>query len=479
MQKYLKINTKKFILKKKIVKKEGKMEKTEFYNVLQKLILPLFTGSFIEGEEISTARDSEVALGKKNSLLIKPSKQDEYRFILKRGQAFQNFEIALLRSILAEINTIAELNLQDPNYITTLQSHAIEKSICRSLCDQEETVFVMLDILNELEKWASRTYEGKKISICTIINLALEVQEENCINYSDVMNKDFFALLTDGEASAIEFDKNGFLVGYTQVSSRKGLPSVSPYRFEGVAKYCNDKRIGLVLTSSGDFLIFKNRTLLFAKRNGNWIVFSHDEVIQLLLSRGTYSLKDIRRSIYFTALDTSFAYTGGCLVYLNKDSVEQALTHIDAHDIVMEKYFEIKKEQELEEASKLYNYQRLASVEKTYKVPYSVFLQQEKCYKAQALRKIIADKPFHELNRKLRQELVSMDGATVIDNDGNIIAIGAIIKIEAGSEGGGRLAAAHTLAKYGTAIKISQDGNLTALYSDKKNGKIKTLFTVG
>ena len=177
-------------------------------------------------------------------------------------------------------------------------------------------------------------------------------------------------------------------------------------------------------------------------------------------------------------MDTSFAYTGGCLVYLNKDMVEQALTHIDAHDIIMEKYFEIKKQQELDEANKLYNYQRLATVEKTFQVPYSIFLQQEKCYKVQALQKIISGKPFHELSRKLRQELVSMDGATIIDNDGNIIAIGAIIKIEAGSEGGGRLAAASTLAKYGISIKISQDGNLTAFYSDKKNGKTKVLFTV-
>ena len=456
------------------------MEKTEFYNILQKLVLPLFTGSYIDGEEESSSRDSEVAIGKKNSLLIKPSKQDEYRLVLKRGQAFQNFEMALLRSILSEINTISELNLQDSNYVANLQSHAIEKSICRSLCDQEDTVSVMLGILSELDMWSSRTYEGKKISICTVLNLSMDLsQEEGSIYYTDVMNKDFYALLTDGEYSAIEFDKNGILNGYIQMLSRKGAPAVSPYKYEAIAKYCNDKRIGLVLTSYGDFLIFKNRTLLFAKRNGRWNVFSHDEVIQLLLSRGTYSLKDIRRSIYFTALDTSFSYSGGCLVYLNKDSVEQALTHIDAHDIIMEKYFEMKKEQELEEASKLYNYQRLASTEKTYKVPYSVFLQQEKCYKALALRKIIADKPFQDLSRKLRQELVSMDGATVLDNDGNIIAIGAIIKIEAGSEGGGRLAAAQTLAKYGISIKISQDGNLTALYSDRKNGKIKELFTVG
>ena len=456
------------------------MEKTEFYNLLQKLVLPLFTGSYLEGEEESSARDSEVALGKKNSLLLKPSKQDEYRLVLKRGQAFQPFEIELIKSILSELNTISQLNLQDLNYVSILQSHAIEKSICRSLCEQEETVSVMLGILSELEKLATRTYEGKRISICSIINQSLDLtSQDNNIYYSDVMPKDFFLLLTDGELSAVEFDKNGILNGYIQMSSKRISTTVSPYKYEAIAKYCNEKRIGLVLTLNGDFLIFKNRTLLFAKRNGVWNVFSHDEVIQLLLSRGTYSLKDIRRSIYYTALDTSFAYSGGCIVYLNKDKIEQALTHINAHDIIDEKYFEIKKRQEIENAGKLYNLQTLSSVEAMYNVPYTTFLEQQKCVKSSSLRKIILGKQFQQLSRKLRLELVSMDGATVIDSDGTIIAVGAILKIEAGSEGGGRLAAATTLSKYGISIKISQDGIMKAFYPDRKNGKVKTLFTVG
>ncbi|MBQ8444301.1 MAG: diadenylate cyclase, partial [Clostridia bacterium] len=103
----------------------------------------------------------------------------------------------------------------------------------------------------------------------------------------------------------------------------------------------------------------------------------------------------------------------------------------------------------------------------------------QNCVKVQSLRKIVNGKPFHELSRRLRQELVSMDGATIIDSDGSIIAVGAIIKIEAGSEGGGRLAAATTLSKYGIAIKISQDGIMKAFYPDKKTNKSKLLFSVG
>ena len=68
------------------------MDKNEFYEVVGKLIVPLFTGSFLAGETESSQRDLEVALGKGNSVLLKPSKMDDYRIILKRGQAFKSFE---------------------------------------------------------------------------------------------------------------------------------------------------------------------------------------------------------------------------------------------------------------------------------------------------------------------------------------------------------------------------------------------------
>ena len=455
------------------------MEKVEFYKIVEKLILPLFTGSFLEGEEESNARDSEVAFGKKNSVLIKPSKTDDYRLILKRGRPFQTFEINLLKSILSEMNKIHLLNIEDESYITVLQYNAIEKSICSSVSD-DETVDSMFGILNYLEKWSARTYEGNKIARGIIINQNADLSEQDeVINYTNLMDKDFFALLSDGQDSYIEFDKKGNLIGYIQLNKTKKSQSIAPYKYENLSKYCNDKKVGIVLTENGDVLIFKNNNLLFAKRLGGWNIYSHEEVIQLLSYRGNYSLKDIRRSIYYTALDISFAYSGGCIVYLNKDKVEQALNHINAHDIISEKYFEIKKKQILENASRLCDFQTLSIIESKYKVPFSEFLEQQKCIKSSSIRRIITGRPFHELSRKLRQELVSMDGAVVIDSDGTIIAVGAILKIEAGSEGGGRLAAATTLSKYGIAIKISQDGIMKAFYPDRKNGKVKTLFTVG
>ena len=110
---------------------------------------------------------------------------------------------------------------------------------------------------------------------------------------------------------------------------------------------------------------------------------------------------------------------------------------------------------------------------------YAEYVEKYEKTKTSCLKQTIADRKFHELNRKLREELSSVDGAVIVDFDGTIIACGAIVRIEAGSMGGGRLAATSTLAKYGVAVKISQDGIMQAFMADKKTGKVKPIFIVG
>ena len=81
-------------------------------------------------------------------------------------------------------------------------------------------------------------------------------------------------------------------------------------------------------------------------------------------------------------------------------------------------------------------------------------------------------KKFHELDRTLRQELAAIDGATVVNHEGTVVAVGAILKIEGGSTGGGRTAAAKQLAMLGLGVKISQDGGISGYRRDSKNTKV-------
>lgn len=452
------------------------MEKKEFYDIVGKLIVPLFTGSFLAGEIESSSRDLEVALGKTNSVLLKPTKMDDYRIILKRGQAFKSFEVNLIRSIIHEINELSNLNIQDKMYLNKLQNMAIEKALIESITDSgTETI---LGIINGLEKWASRTYEGATVKLGIMVNLGINADGVNDVNYQDVIGSDFFALFTDGVSSFVEFDKNGAMLGYMNLKNPKNCPTVSPYIYDRLARVCNDKRVGIVLTEKGDILVFFARQLIFAKRNGNWCVYSHEEVIRLLYNNVSYTAKQIRRAIYNTALDCSFFYKGACLVYINKDKTMEALNHIDAADIISEEHFEMKKQLELEEAEKLYNIGNANKIIEKFSMSYEDFLNQNHYTKTMAIRKIVGGKKLFELDRKLIEEMTSVDGATIVDHDGTIISVGAIIKIEAGSRGGGRLAATTTMAKYGVAIKVSQDGIMQGFSVDKQ-GRVKQIFNVG
>ncbi len=452
------------------------MEKSEFNELVERLIIPLFTGAYLAGETESSQRDMEVALGKSNSVLLKPTKLDDYRLILQRSQAFKSFEVNLIRAIISEINEIASLDIVDKNYIQKLQQMAIEKSLIESLTENgTETI---LGVISALEKWAARTYEGATVRLGILVNLGVHADEANLVHFSDIINKDFFALFTDGLSSFVEFDRDGYLLGYSNQKNPKSVPTISPYVFEKVARMCNDKRIGVVLTEEGDILVFYARQLIFAKRNGHWCVYSHEEVIRLLYNNVSYTAKQIRRAIYNTALDCSFAYKGACLAYINKDKTMEALAHIDAGDIISEEHFNMKKQLELNEAEMLYNMGNAKKIIDRFSLSYDDFLVANRHTKTMAIRKMVAGKKLYELDRKMIEEMTSVDGATIVDFDGTIIAVGAIIKIEAGSQGGGRLAATTTMAKYGVAIKVSQDGIMQG-FSVDKHAKVKQIFYVG
>ncbi len=452
------------------------MDKLEFYDIVGKLIVPLFTGSHLLGETESSSRDMEVALGKGNTVLLKPTKLDDYRLILKRGQAFKSFEVELIRSIVHEINEISRMNITDKMYLNNLYNLAIERSLIESVTENGSDT--ILGIIGHLESWAARSYEGSKVKLGILVNTALVADGINHVNFQSIMKKDFFALFTDGNSSFIEFDRNGNLLGYVNLKRTKSVATISPYIFDRLARICSEKRIGIVLTEEADILIFASHQLLFAKRNGRWCVYSHDEIIRLLQNNASSGAKQIRRAIYNTALDCSFSYNGACLAYINKDKTLDALNHIDASDIISEEHFNMKKQLELDEANKLYNIGNAKNIIDKFSLSYDDFLEKTKSVKTMAIRKIVGGKKLFELDRKLIEEMTSVDGATIIDFDGTIIAVGAIIKIEAGSLGGGRLAATTTMAKYGVAIKVSQDGIMQGFGADKQ-GKVKQIFNVG
>ena len=230
------------------------MEKTEFLNVVDRLILPLFTGAYLACEIESTPRDFEVALGKNNTILIKSNRADEYRFVIKRGQPFKPFEVNILKEIVRELDSISKIPDININYKIELQHHAIEKAIISSI--SESGVNTILGLIREIEGWTHRTYEGQPLKFGLIVNLYDKDLSQNNIHYSDIIRSDFFALLSDGIHSYVEFSADGYLLNYLSLKRVKNCPTNAPVSFDNLAKYCGDKRIGIVLTHNGNLLIF-------------------------------------------------------------------------------------------------------------------------------------------------------------------------------------------------------------------------------
>lgn len=191
----------------------------------------------------------------------------------------------------------------------------------------------------------------------------------------------------------------------------------SPYRFGSIAAWCNKKqRVATVLNRNGEVLIFKDKKLQFAKRRGVWRYYAHDSVVQRL----GVGNSAIRHAVYESCLNVSFARTGGCVAVLTARNAGAHTEFLASADLI--------SNQELTR-TKL-----LAFTIKT---------------------------PFQKLDRRLRQQIISMDGATLLKHTGEVLAAGSIVSVPGGSTGGGRRAAALRLSEYGVAIKVSADGPIT------------------
>lgn len=446
------------------------MNKTRFLEFVHDYILKMFTGSEIVDEEQSSPRDNIVAQGENGGVKVKFSRDDNYRLIIKRAQPFKSFEMQLIKSIIQEMNKINESNITD-DYKKGLKNLIIEKAICKSLTNTSSKTLSLL--LNEMSYWGQRTYEGKSTSLGFIVtNKKMGSKTNSNLHISKFLQKDFSALLTDGRTSFMEISADGYISNY--VSNIKVFEQnlFAPFKYLKLATLATGSKIGVCLNEQGDVLVFKNRNLLFAKKSGFWICYAHEEIVGKL-SEHAGEYEEVRKAIYLSALDTSFLRSGGCIVHLNNGDSFNVLKHIDEADVFYKESYDFIQQNKNKQSF-------FTEIEgSNEEIPsYEDFLHEDKCAKTATLRKLIAGRKFQDLDRKFRQELIAIDGAVVIDYDGKILAVGAIVKIDAGSSGGGRLAAAKTLSNYGISIKISNDGVMTGFKMDRNKLRAKAIFII-
>ncbi len=381
---------------------------------------------------ISTPRDGLVSWRDPQSIYFKLNKEDEYKLVIVRSQPFAAPgasvlpERVIIQSFVEKLAEIAEF-LDGPlghDLLSSFQRRVVSSALARG-----EEFGTILSAIDQLAHWGGRLYEGMPISAA--IGFRQGPRPRNTVSLADIATDDFAAVLSNGHDTILEFNFAGQLYGHRALTLDVSAESYCPFRYAPVGHWTSEDEhdLSLVLNRLGEILIFREGQLIFARRAGRWHFLTHEPVLKQM---ATPKRQDVREAIYETCLDASFARTGACMGVVSSGShVGKVVAKSDL----------------------------ISNAENT---------------KTKTIAKILKKRKFNALDRRLRQELVAIDGATIISHSGDVLAVGAIVKVPGGSAGGGRLAASKQIAKLGLGIKVSQDGGITGF----KKGKGTPAFKV-
>lgn len=459
-----------------------------FKRIIEKYVLPLIPiaheGSIVklEGSPLEkTIKEGSVQFIKNKKKILFLPVQSGASFCYCSEIAFDPKRVKIVTNVLNRIlSAIRQFNYQEDElvdfYIDSLCSKAVTIGIS-SFLNSSGTALISKAIF-ALEAWTIRTYEGRKIPFGIVIDFDETLRAKGSEDFLSFLNSKYSASFTDGVFSAILLNNEGKIIDHIALpssgeksdrsSSKKGNLTFAPARFEGFAKLCENKRIGLISLSNGDILVIKGSQLVFAKREGKWLEYNYSVYFRPCLENvlsfypagiPAEEVDLLAKSMYVSILDSSFAHTGACIAITDFKKQAKNLGKILHNCLLLE---------DIDTDDKFIK-----------QIGYAKY--QAMCAKHAILRHLTGysntgkgpkTNSFIQLSQKLRAELLSMDGAVVIDKDGGILAVGAILSVKPGSEEGGRLAAARELSRHGVAVKVSEDGAITCLYHQKLLFKI-------
>lgn len=348
-------------------------------------------------------------------LAVKPTRDAGYRLVLTRSPSFTSRERVLAGQFIAELAKV--VNLGSAEYQQDLLQVVPRRVVACHLGGGPR----LLSILQRLEGWSSQTYEGQRI----VASVGLDTAPAGTgVLLDELWEQPFGPVMTNGFDTLLVVGDDSQILSVSQLSSAN-VSRTAPYRLREVACWAYEGRVAVVLNQRGEILVFEDRSLRFARRSGNWHHYVHDTNIKRMSPPGD---RELREAIYESCLDVSFARTGACIGAVDEAHVGQIEELVSEEDL----------------------------------------LQGQSTYKTRFISRIIGGATFQTMDRRARAELLSLDGATILDRTGRILAAGAIIDVPPGSVGGGgRTAAALRLSSKGLGIKVSQDGSITG-YRDSR-----------
>ena len=185
--------------------------------------------------------------------------------------------------------------------------------------------------------------------------------------------------------------------------------------------------IVLSLTRTREIVIQQGGIMRYVFRSGRWKALPLQVALDSSWSAGSGVSKDLKRAVLASSIDASLAHHGACIAVVTRG-------HAARFDS-------------------------------------SLIVRANDRWPKNVRSRFLGRETFQRMSRRQRLEMLSMDGATVLNHTGTVLAAGAIVAVPGGSAGGGRLAATRALARYGASLKISQDGPVRMFGLDA-NGEV-------
>lgn len=216
---------------------------------------------------------------------------------------------------------------------------------------------------------------------------------------------------------------------WAKVPDDEALPTVidtttlAPLWFVPVSKWAAKARTAVALNGNGEILLFHDKKLAFAKGRERWGYFAPEAIVTPLASKAPVkvTISEVREAVWKTSPDASIGGNGDCI-----GVPQEEVNPIDA----------------------------VAASE-------GVVLPVSPRAKITTLRRLLREAcSFRDIDSTLRQEIVALNGATVLTLDGDVLAARATLLIKHGGVGNGRRGAAKASCESTLRIKITNDGYL-------------------
>src|SRR5262249_28771341 len=128
-------------------------------------------------------------------------------------------------------------------------------------------------IIAVMQKWASQTYEGARISVSIGIDPSPIPSRISSVHLFELIYHDYAKVLSNGMDTLLVLSPSGHVVEHLALSQRttgrkRRVDSYTPNRYLSLADWANGQRVALALNRHGEILIFKKRRLQFAYRRG-------------------------------------------------------------------------------------------------------------------------------------------------------------------------------------------------------------------